>query len=101
VARDRRVAKSSERSSRIAAERLGAAILGSILKRTLFSDISQNRGFECSAPILPGRSQESASRRRGAGELEAYPEPSRRREPPGIGRRTFKNRSSSATIMFL
>jgi len=33
--------------------------------------ISQNLGFERSAPILPGRSPESASRRRGAGELEA------------------------------
>jgi hypothetical protein len=33
------------------AERLGAVILGDIFKE-LFSDIYQNRGFECSATIL-------------------------------------------------
>jgi hypothetical protein len=60
---ERRGAKSTERSYRMAAERLGAAILGNIWERMLASDISQNPGFVCSAAILQVRSEDSTSRR--------------------------------------
>ncbi len=41
-----------ERRTRCAAERLGAARLGNILRKPLSQDIYQNPGLECSAVIL-------------------------------------------------
>ncbi len=58
----------------MAAEQLGAAILGNICEE-LFPDIYQNRGFERSATILQVVSQSPLPAvPRGSGEVEAIPE---------------------------
>jgi hypothetical protein len=41
-----------EATIRSPAERLGAGLLRDLFRKGFSSDISQNRGFECSAPIL-------------------------------------------------
>jgi len=91
---DRRGAKPAERSYRMAAERLGAAILVNIFGKSSFQIF-----IRIAASSTQPRFCRSLPRVRslpfpGAGEQKAYPEPSRRKEHPGIGRRTKKRGSS-------
>jgi len=59
------------------------------LKKAYFEDTSQDRGFECSVTILPVRSQESATRRRGAGARSDILSLAAEREYPELGEEPF------------
>jgi hypothetical protein len=56
-----------------APERLGGAVLGSILIKHSAKISRTTASMSRSTAVVPVRFQESASRRRGAGELEAIP----------------------------